>query len=172
MAAADSQVTGSTGVAYTIYAHFPSVARPPETHVAADERADLDRAASPTPGTSDTDLRFPSTPADQLTSHFRQSAQANQHGEGDGQASEKEATEVCLRQERDSETWRRISSLAQTLARLYCPCAGFMFNSMGGSRNVLVGTLQYLQRASDIRSGRGDVERTSGIERVVADRAV
>lgn len=28
--------------------------------------------------------------------------------------------------------------LAKSMGRMYCPCAGFLFNSIGGERNFLV----------------------------------
>lgn len=54
-------------------------------------------------------------------------------------------------EEADRELWRRyehervyrIRHLADGLQRMFCPCAGFLFNSLGGERNFLVSYLMH-----------------------------
>lgn len=100
------------------------------------EDSQPDRGTSPTPAPTDgdIDMQLPSTPGAQVSSHLRQAAQALV-------LAEKDKTSALRKAEGERAKYERVMQIAGVIERMYCPCAGFMFNSMGGSRNVLVSRL-------------------------------
>lgn len=167
------QVTGSSGLPYTLYIdlaapHTPSTIVPDDTTV---NDSMVDRTASPTPARSVrsdvpmSDISFPPStpltttapsPTGSPTSSGSPSAasvtttttatatttithstplRSRSRAVADAAAFERRriarAEEACARA-------RRVEDLARDLARLYCPCVGFMFNSLAGEKNYFV----------------------------------
>ncbi|KAI9636727.1 uncharacterized protein MKK02DRAFT_45432 [Dioszegia hungarica] len=117
------QVTSSTGQPYNLHTSLPPLMPPlidqkrPEPEVA--------RSPSPTPAPSDP---FDATSAPALP--VRQVIPPETITEAD------EAHQALLRVHKAKRA-RRMRLLAKSMGRMYCPCAGFLFNSIGGERNFL-----------------------------------
>jgi hypothetical protein len=59
------------------------------------------------------------------------------HGNPGGDPGDRVAARIAALQEEDIRT-QSIAHEVEAMERMYCPCAGFMYNSLGGERNVLV----------------------------------
>lgn len=117
-----SKVTSSTGDPYTLYLTLPPLLPSPPD--ASHRDTEIDRPPSPSPAI-DTSAE-PATPTRPRPRDIR-STDSNAAAEAHAQA-------MRLYQ---SERVVRIRQLAQTMSRMYCPCAGFLFNSLGGEKNYL-----------------------------------
>lgn len=131
-------MTSSTGQPYTLYTTIPPVSPippiPPGPSVSIDiaNPADTGRSPSPTPITTDTTLHI-STPPPKRREHDVQGQGIDEKDHG--------AKEQYERDLHRYEVGRamRVKELAAELETMYCPCAGFLFNALGGERNFLVG---------------------------------
>jgi hypothetical protein len=64
--------------------------------------------------------------------------QGTESGIADQLEMEENAPTPDVKSSIQAESWKRTAALANKLEGMYCPCAGFAFNSLAGDRNILV----------------------------------